>query len=88
MIGAGAGTERPYGRMLHDCRATLEVVMESSTIKQCPVGEYIRFTETGSVWVRGEYDRTERKYWCHRFDDVNYGRYVTGTKPVFIDFTF
>ena len=40
------------------------------------------------VWVRDFYDRSERKFWCYRFDDVNAGRYFRGDRAVFVEFTF
>ena len=40
------------------------------------------------VWIRGEYDRTERKYECVNFDDANRFCYLKGDKEVFTDFVF
>ena len=40
------------------------------------------------VYVRGEYDRSERKYECYKFADVNSYRYFDGKKIVFTGFTF
>ena len=46
------------------------------------------FVTENQVYVRGEYDRTERKYECYKFADVNSFRYIDGKKVVFTDFTF
>lgn len=40
------------------------------------------------VYIRGDYDRAERKYECNKFSDVNYCRYISGDKEVYTDFTF
>ena len=40
------------------------------------------------VWVRGEYDRTEKKFWCWRFWDVCDGAYFPASREVYTDFTF
>lgn len=63
------------------------------TIKELNKGELftlkeIEFPTDRQVYVRGEYDRTERAYWCHKWDDVNGGRYFKGTRKAYTDFTF
>ena len=40
------------------------------------------------VWIRGEYDRSAKKYECQRFDDASEFCYLPGDKDVYIDFTF
>ena len=40
------------------------------------------------VWMRGEYDRSQKKYECTRFDDMCTSCYLPGDKEVFTDFTF
>lgn len=40
------------------------------------------------VYVRGEYDKSERKYICYKWSDVNMTRLFKGDKEVFTDFTF
>lgn len=40
------------------------------------------------VWIRDEYDRTARKYWVHRWSDVNDSRLMKGDAKVFTDMTF
>lgn len=56
-------------------------------------GEYfikkrVLFPSDSQVWVRGEYDRTERKYEIYRFDDVNRTAYLRGDTQVYTDFIF
>lgn len=40
------------------------------------------------VWIRGDYDRSEKKYECTRFDDCCTFCYMSGSKEVFTDFIF
>lgn len=40
------------------------------------------------VWIRGAYDRSEKKYECTRFDDISRFCYMAGAKEVFTDFVF
>lgn len=56
-------------------------------------GEYFTIKPLSSptekqVYIRGEYDRAEKKYCCGRFDDISYSREFDGNKEVFTDFTF
>jgi len=40
------------------------------------------------VWVRGDYDRSAKKYECHRYDDVNTFCYLSGAREVYTDLIF
>ena len=40
------------------------------------------------VWVRGEYDRYERKYDASNWDDINRFRKLKGDTLVYTGFTF
>ena len=40
------------------------------------------------VYIRLEYDRSERKYLCGRHDDISYSRLLAGDRIVYTDFTF
>ncbi len=62
-------------------------------IKDLKIGEYftlkpIENPTEKQVFIRGEYDRTEKKYECGRFDDISYTRYLSGKTEVYTDFTF
>lgn len=62
-------------------------------IKELKKGEYFtvkQITEPkeSQVYVRGEYDRTERMYECWKWNDVNNTRFYKGDKEVYTDFTF
>lgn len=62
-------------------------------IKELKKGEFFTLTQIyepkeNQVYVRGEYDRAERKYECYKWNDVNNTRFYKGEKEVFIDFIF
>ena len=40
------------------------------------------------VWIRGEYDRSTKKYVCTRFDDICTTCLIRGDKEIYTDFTF
>lgn len=62
-------------------------------LKDLKKGEYftlkpIEEPKENQVYIRGEYDRTERKYDCGRCDDISYSRYFSGKTEVYTQFTF
>lgn len=61
-----------------------------TTIKDIKKGDFFRLkdSESATVWVRDEYDKSSKKYWVYKFDDVNHGKEVKGTQKVFTEFTF
>ena len=40
------------------------------------------------VYIKREYDRTEKKYYCEKWWDVSDGRYFSGDREVYVDFIF
>lgn len=40
------------------------------------------------VYIKGDYDRSERKYDCGKFSDISHSRLFKGDKEVYTDFTF
>lgn len=40
------------------------------------------------VWIRDEWDRREKKYLAHKFDDVNRERMFRSETAVYTGFTF
>ena len=46
------------------------------------------FIPNNIVWVRGEYDRSSKKYECYKYDDVSHFSYFKGDRKVFTEFTF
>lgn len=62
-------------------------------IKELKKGEFFTVKQIDNpsdsqVYVRGEYDRSERKYECYKFSDINAFRYFKGDKEIYTDFTF
>lgn len=57
-------------------------------IREIKRGDFFRLNKTGTVYVRGEYDRSSKKYGCYKFDDVNDFRYLNGGTLVYTGFTF
>lgn len=63
------------------------------TVKQLKKGEWftlkpISEPKESQVFVRGEYDRTEKKYECGKFSDISYSRLLKGDTEVYTDFVF
>lgn len=63
------------------------------TIKELKKGDFftlkpITEPKESQVYIRGEYDRSEKKYSCGKFSDMCYERFFKGDKEVFTDFTF
>ena len=62
-------------------------------LKDVKLGEYftlkpIAEPKENQVFIRGEYDRTDKRYECTRFDDISIARMLKGDTLVYIDFTF
>jgi len=63
------------------------------TIKELKKGTYftlknIQNPNENQVYIKGEYERTTKKYSCFKFSDTNAERFIAGNKSVFTDFTF
>ena len=62
-------------------------------LKDLAIGDYftlkdIEYPTEKQVYIRGEYDRSEKRYFCTKFCDICDGRYISGDKEVFTDFIF
>ena len=62
-------------------------------LKDLKRGEFFTLREIAEpkdnqVYVRGEYDRSLRKYTCGRMDDISYSRNLSGDKEVYTDFIY
>lgn len=40
------------------------------------------------VYIKGDYNRTTKKYICGRCDDISYSREFHGCLDVYLDFTY
>lgn len=67
-----------------------------TTIKQLKKGDFFRLKEfnenevinESSVWIRGDYERSTKRYSCIKYSDANHENFFKGDKVVYIDFTF
>lgn len=59
-------------------------------IRNTNQGQYFRLkdSENAPVWIRGEYNRSEGKYSCTRFDDANHESLMKPNRIIFIGFEF
>lgn len=65
-------------------------------LRDVPKGSYFHrvtlrdgeFCEHSVVWCKGEYDHSTKKWFCHKYEDVNHSRLYKGEERVSIDFTF
>lgn len=67
--------------------------MEVKTLKELNHGDYFKIVNSKgqmskTVYVKKEYDRSERKYMATRFDDISASRLLKGTQTVTTDFIF
>ena len=60
------------------------------TIKDLKKGDFFRLSssESAPVWVKGDYDRSDKTFSCYRFDDVNHETFLKATRQVFTEFEF
>lgn len=62
-------------------------------IKDLKKGEYFTLKpidepKQNQIYIKGEYDRSSKKYCCGKFSDISYSREFDGNKEVYTDFTF
>ena len=50
------------------------------TIKQLKVGDFFRLRPNGKVYVRGEYERSMKRYSYYDFNDVTTNIFAVGIK--------
>jgi hypothetical protein len=63
------------------------------TIKDLKKGEYftlkpVEFPKESQVYIRGDYDRSEKKYSCTKFSDISEEKFFNGNKEIYTDFIF
>lgn len=67
--------------------------MEKKMLKELKKGEYftckpIEEPKESQVYIRGEYDRSLKKYCCIQFSDICNEKTFKGDKEVYVGFTF
>lgn len=66
-----------------------EAAVIKTTIKSLKLGDFFKFSPKSKVvYIRGAYDRSEKKYECQRFDDISVCIYCAGSRAAYTDFTF
>lgn len=63
------------------------------TVKELKKGEFFTLKPIANptdrqVYIRGDYDREQKKYDCGRYDDISYSRSLKGSTEVYTEFTF
>lgn len=63
------------------------------TVKELKKGEFftlkpIAEPKESQVYIRGDYDRSERKFDCGKFSDISYSRMLKPDTIVYTDFIF
>ena len=67
--------------------------MEQKQLKDLKKNEWFTLKpyeepRASQVWIKGEYDRSEKKYEATNWDDMNRWRSLKGTTTVYVGFTF
>lgn len=59
--------------------------MQKIELRKLGRGDLFRLAgnDDAPVWVRDEYDRSERKYLCYKWDDVNHWAYMRSVRAVY-----
>ena len=63
------------------------------TMKELKKGEWftlkpIANPRESQVYIRSDYDPSERKYWATKWSDIGDGKYIAGNREVYTDFEF
>jgi len=63
------------------------------TVKELKKGDFftkkpILYPRDCQVWIRGEYDRSTKRYCCTRFDDISCSALLRGDKEIYTDLIF
>lgn len=67
--------------------------MQGTKLKDLKRGEWftrkpIEYPRDAQVWVRGDYDRSSKRYNCTSYDDINRELNLRGDTVVYTDFIF
>lgn len=63
------------------------------TMKELKPGEWftlkpVEYPKESQVYIRGDYDRSEKKYWATKWSDIGDGKFIKGDTKVYTDFCF
>lgn len=67
--------------------------MKKTTLKNLKRGEWftlkeIEYPTENQVFIKGDYERSNKKYSCGKFSDISYERFIKGSTTVYTDFIF
>ena len=67
--------------------------MDGIKLRDLKKGEFftlkpIEEPKDSQVFVKDEYDRSEKKFWCGKFSDICEGKFLSGDRIVYTGFTF
>ena len=73
--------------------ANVSIPAPSVTVRSLKMGEYFTRKNIANpldsqVYVRGEYDREQKRFMCYHWDDINKVVYLKGDTVVYTDFEF
>jgi len=64
-------------------------------LKELKRGEYFtrkpmyeQEAKPSQVYIKEDYDRSTKKYWCQKWDDISSGMELKGDAEVYTDFIF
>lgn len=60
--------------------------METIELKKLKKGDYFKVPNCNVIYVKGDYERSLKKFSCHKFDNVNTERFFKGDKKVIENF--
>ena len=67
--------------------------MEAKRIKDLKKGEYftlkpVEYPKESVVWIRGDYERSSKKYSVIKWNDICHESFMKGERIVYVDFEF
>lgn len=64
--------------------------MKRIELRKVKQGGYFRLaeSETAPVWVRDEYNRADKRFEAHKYEDVCHWSEFNGSRMVYVDFEF
>ena len=67
--------------------------MTAIKMKELKKGEFftlkpVEQPKESQVYIKSDYDRSEKAYWATKWSDIGDGKYVSGNRVVYIDFEF
>ena len=67
--------------------------MEAKKMKELKKGEWftlkpIECPKESQVYIKSDYDRSERAYWSTKWSDIGDGKFIKGERIVYVDFEF